>query len=183
MLTPTYFTISDGDTRQPGECDRLQWLSATPMVGDRLPLGLNRLWKVVETHLYQGEDGSPLCVAYVALLGNEKTMPRAEWFDVRRLIKDPATCLRIYIKPDGEWYRSSNNFLGELPSVGHFLTEFDIETRKTSASTWWTTGYTTFTSADPSATFDRIHLARVEEYLETDDDASALEPQKTAIAV
>jgi hypothetical protein len=182
IFSPTYYAIADGDTRIEGESEQLAWTWNNPEVGDRLSLGLARLWEVSVVHKYKREDGTALYVAYMALVDTE-VKPRAEWFDVERLLTDPTTCLNLYAERDGGLHQSSRNFLGQVPATGHFLSQFDAETRKTSASTFWTTGFTTFTSADPSATFDRIHLARVEEYLETDDDASALEPQKAAIAV
>jgi hypothetical protein len=177
IFSPTYYAIADGDTRIEGESEQLTWTWNHPEAGDRLSLGLARLWEVTAVHQYRPKDGTALYVAYMALVSIEP-MPRAEWFDVRRLLESPATCLNLYANRDGALHQSSRNFLGEAPATGHFLSQFDAETRKTSASTFWTTGYTTFTSSDPSATFDKIHLARVEEYLETDENASVLNPEK-----
>lgn len=172
MLTPIYYSIADGDTRDVGESDRLNWAATPPQLGDRLSLGNKRLWEVIELQTYQGDAGQ-VVIAHVSLVGTEP-IPRAEWFDTRMKAREPVTALRLYVMPDGGLHESSRNFLGEEPPVGFFLNQFDIATRKTSPSKWWVTGFDSFTSNDLSASFDRVYVARVEVFEELTEVSGAM---------
>jgi hypothetical protein len=159
MLTPIYFDAIDHGLQTTKESDQLHWTGNPPGIGDRVPMGGDRLWQVVAVDRYAGDVGD-LYVAYVYPLGAE-VPPRETWYEVKCLAKRPLTSTTLHVKPDGALHQTSSNFTGALPIVRRLLTAFDVVNHRTGSQPWGVESYDTYSPTNPEATFKAVYLTYV----------------------
>jgi hypothetical protein len=178
MLTPIYFDAIDHGLQTTKESDQLHWASSQPQIGDRLPMGGDRLWQVVTVDRYAGDAGD-LYIAYVHPVGAE-VAPREAWYEVKCLAKRPLTNTTLHVKPDGSLHQTGCNFTGALPIVHRLLTSFDVTNHKTGSQPWGIESYDSYKPVSDEATFMAVyvtHLAAVD--LSEVPGAIDLESEKT----
>jgi hypothetical protein len=182
MLTPIFFTAIDDALQIGKERDQLHWTSSQPQVGDRVPMGGDRLWEVIAIDSYSGDAGD-LRVAHVHPM-NVTVPAREGWYCVKCFAKRPLTAPTLHVKPDGSLHQTGCNFTGALPIVHRLLTAFDVASHKTGSQPWGIESFDTYSPVNLEATFMAVYLAHVVPVdLSEVEGAIALEPQKTAIAV
>jgi len=179
MRTPIYCRMIDDALGLPGEADRLQWISNPPAIGDRVTLGKARLWEVIEVHQFRSDEGGQACIAYCHPMG--LTVPdRATWLDWEMFERDrKAKTLSLYTLDDGQVFHWEHSFRGEKPRIGEQIEQFDIATRKPTATPWATESYATYLPVNPSETpFTALYLADLIAIdLGRDEAAIVLEPE------
>jgi hypothetical protein len=159
MLTPIYFDAIDHGMQTTTERDQLHWAGNPPCVGDRVPMGGDRLWQVVAVDRYAGDAGD-LYLAHVHPVG-VAVPDRETWYEVRCLAKRPLTNTTLHARPDGSLHQTGTNFTGKLPEVRRLLTAFDVVNHRTGSQPWGIESYDSYSPVSPECTFMAVYLAHV----------------------
>lgn len=180
MRIPIYSRMIDDALANPGEGDRLQWLTEPPAVGDWVSLGEHRLWAVVELHPFRGDGpGKNAYVAYCHPVGLE-VPDRSTWLDWEIFERDrQAKTLSLYLN-DGQVIHWEHSFRAGKPRIGEVLQRFDLDTRKPAPQPWAAETYATYSPVVTGATpFTALYFADLKPVVLTEvEGAIALEPEQ-----
>jgi hypothetical protein len=151
------------------EYTRLDWAIETPVVGEPVQFGGNRLWKIVAVDEYKlAEQTQPEFEADAVVFLNhcalqQEALPeRSVWTRVEMFQENPLTILQLFVSPEQRLIQSSIHFYGKKARVGSHLKQYDYQRREFVKRPWRVTRMDTYLPSpehNPHYCYAAIHIA------------------------
>jgi hypothetical protein len=161
MLVIYEAIAEDKVQRESGEkSHQILWPEVTPVAGDRISMGADESWVIVEVQPFHTASGQP---AYLCLVHPQDTvcLPRDEWFPVRFKQDFPDMSFSIQVGPDQQVLELGSDTDGKPPSGR--LSDYHIipgTTRATESPSPWVIFHTThYRAVDTNAVYAAINFS------------------------